>query len=222
MNQITYNNRTIFYVLKNSTKRRIYFRMRDGIVYVSAPKHLKEQELHQAFINNFDKLYQKCLETKTQNVIHVNGIAYTPKFFVGSKKDVKIVGNEIWITSCKNSYEEYKKILYEFYKKELIREIGKLLEEAKRDFKEIKFPKITVRYMKSMFGNYTKSTNVIKLSSILVKYDYKYIKHVLYHELSHALEMSHSDVFYKVFEEKYPEAKLTRKEFKKIKYYDYI
>ena len=138
------------------------------------------------------------------------------------RKDVKIVGDEIWITSTKNSYEEYKKILHEFYKKELICEIEKLLADAKKDFKEIKFPKITVRYMKSMFGNYTKSTNVIKLSSILVKYDYKYIKHVLYHELSHALEMSHSDVFYKVFEGKYPDAKLTRKEFKKIKYYDYI
>ena len=73
-----------------------------------------------------------------------------------------------------------------------------------------------------MFGNYNKRYHRIKLSSLLAKYDYKFIKHVLYHELSHVEVLNHSKEFFSYFESKYPNAKLVRKELKKIKYNDYI
>ena len=71
-----------------------------------------------------------------------------------------------------------KKILYDFYKREVEKEVEKLISEAKKDFSEISFPTISVRFMKSMFGNYHKVKHHVKLSSILAKYDYKYIKFI--------------------------------------------
>jgi predicted metal-dependent hydrolase len=74
--------------------------------------------------------------------------------------------------------------------------------------------------MKSMFGNYHKVKHHVKLSSILAKYDYKYIKFILYHELSHVVEFNHTKKFFAYYEAKYPNAISVRKVFKKIKYND--
>ena len=115
-----------------------------------------------------------------------------------------------------------KKALYNFYKQEVEKEIVRIIRDAMDDFSDINFPSISVRYMKSMFGNYNKQKHHIKLSSLLAKYDYLYIKHVLYHELCHVSVFDHSAKFMKLFEEKYENARLVRKSLKKIKYNDYI
>ena len=150
----------------------------------------------------------------------MNGIPYKPRYFVSDKNKVMIVGDEIYLYSKDDSLEKYKKILYDFYKKEVEKEIEKLISEAKKDFSEIAFPTISVRFMKSMFGNYHKVKHHVKLSSILAKYDYKYIKFILYHELSHVVEFNHTKKFFAYYEAKYPNAISVRKVFKKIKYND--
>jgi predicted metal-dependent hydrolase len=223
MNKIEYNKQSLFYDISYSTKKKIYIRVKNGFVNVSCPKNTSTKYIEELLYKYFDNLLEKVKKTKIQNIIHVNGIGYTPKFFIGKRKGVAIIENEIWITATKNSLDEYKKVLNDFYKEEIAKILPLIIEESKRDFYEIKkFPEVKLRYMKSMFGNYNRKTNIVKLSTILAKYDYMYIKHVLYHELSHVFEMNHSKKFYAVFDNKYPNAKAVRKQFKKIKYYDYI
>lgn len=223
MNKIEYNNQSLFYDISYSTKKKIYIRVKNGFVNVSCPKNTPTKYIEELLFKYFDNLLEKVKKNKTQNIIHLNGIGYTPKFYVGKRKGVAIMENEIWITATKNSLDEYRKVLNDFYKEEIAKILPSIIEESKRDFYEIKkFPEIKLRYMKSMFGNYNRKTNIVKLSTILAKYDYMYIKHVLYHELSHVFEMNHSKKFYAVFDNKYSNAKAVRKQFKKIKYYDYI
>ena len=218
--EITINNITFTYVIKRTTKNKILIRVSDGIVLVSATKRTKIKEIEKLLVKHIDFIEEQLYKTAPKEIIHLNGIPYKPKLFIGSKASVEIIGEEIHITAKNDDLESFRKVLYDFYKKEVEQEILKLMGAALYDFYEINFPTISVRYMKSMFGNYCKQKHHIKLSSILAKYDYEYIKFILYHELCHVQEFNHSKEFFALYEKKYPNAKRVRKIFKEIKYND--
>ena len=220
MKYISIDGVSFYYEIKRTTKKKIYIRVKDGIVKVSATKNITLKEVKELFAKHIDFIKEQLILTKKEDVIHVNGTPYKPRYFVGDKNKVMIIGDEIHLYSKDDSLEKYKKILYDFYKKEVEKEVEKLISEAKKDFSEISFPTISVRFMKSMFGNYHKVKHHVKLSSILAKYDYKYIKFILYHELSHVVEFNHTKKFFAYYEAKYPNAISVRKVFKKIKYND--
>lgn len=220
MKYISIDGVSFYYEIKRTTKKKIYIRVKDGIVKVSATKNITLKEVKELFAKHIDFIKEQLILTKKEDVIHVNGTPYKPRYFVSDKNKVMIIGDEIHLYSKDDSLEKYKKILYDFYKKEVEKEVEKLISEAKKDFSEIAFPTISVRFMKSMFGNYHKVKHHVKLSSILAKYDYKYIKFILYHELSHVVEFNHTKKFFAYYEAKYPNAISVRKVFKKIKYND--
>lgn len=221
--QVVKNGKTLNVVVKRITKSKIYLRAKEEFVLVTCTKKTTIKHIEELVLKHFDFLYSEMQKKKTQDVIHYNGIAYKPRFFVGKSNAVMINGDEIWICAKNNNKDEYKKALHEFYKNELINEFNKLIDQAKIDFYEVKrFPTFEFKYLKSVYGNYSSGRHHIKLSTILVKFDFKYIKYVLYHELSHILECNHSSRFYKVFVAKYPKAIEVKKEMNKIKYYDYI
>ena len=220
MKYISIDGVSFYYEIKRTTKKKIYIRVKDGIVKVSATKNITLKEVKELFAKHIDFIKEQLILTKKEDIIHVNGTPYKPRYFVGDKNKVMIIGDEIHLYSKDNSLEKYKKILYDFYKKEVEKEVEKLIGEAKKDFSEISFPTISVRFMKSMFGNYHKVKHHVKLSSILAKYDYVYIKFILYHELSHVVEFNHTKKFFAYYEAKYPNAISVRKVFKKIKYND--
>lgn len=210
------------YIVRRTTKKKIYIRVKDGVVIVSATKFTTTSEIEQLLKKHILFIAKNLAKIENENVIHLNGIAYIPKFFIGKKDSVIVEGNEICITTKAYDYKMQKIALYNFYKREVEKEIVKIIKDAMYDFSDINFPSISVRYMKSMFGNYNKQKHHIKLSSLLAKYDYKYIKHVLYHELCHVTVFNHSNNFHALFESKYPNANVVRKSLKKIKYNDYI
>ena len=181
MKYISIDGVSFYYEIKRTTKKKIYIRVKDGIVKVSATKNITLKEVKELFAKHIDFIKEQLILTKKEDVIHVNGTPYKPRYFVSDKNKVMIIGDEIHLYSKDDSLEKYKKILYDFYKKEVEKEVEKLISEAKKDFSEIAFPTISVSYMKSMFGNYHKVKHHVKLSSILAKYDYKYIKFILYH-----------------------------------------
>ena len=220
MKYISIDGVSFYYEIKRTTKKKIYIRVKDGIVKVSATKNITLKEVKELFAKHIDFIKEQLILTKKEDIIHVNGTPYKPRYFVGDKNKVMIIGDEIHLYSKDNSLEKYKKILYDFYKREVEKEVEKLIGEAKKDFSEISFPTISVRFMKSMFGNYHKVKHHVKLSSILAKYDYVYIKFILYHELSHVVEFNHTKKFFAYYEAKYPNAISVRKVFKKIKYND--
>jgi predicted metal-dependent hydrolase len=220
MKYISIDGVSFYYEIKRTTKKKIYIRVKDGIVKVSATKNITLKEVKELFAKHILFIKEQLILTKKEDVIHVNGTPYKPRYFVSDKNKVMIIGDEIYLYSKNDSLEKYKKILYDFYKKEVEKEVEKLISEAKKDFSEIAFPTISVRFMKSMFGNYHKVKHHVKLSSILAKYDYKYIKFILYHELSHVVEFNHTKKFFAYYEAKYPNAISVRKVFKKIKYND--
>ena len=222
MKKITIDGFSLIYKVRRTTKSKIYIRVKDGIVIVSATKYTRINEI-ESLLKKHINFIKESLEKKViTDEIHFQGISYRPKFFIGNKSSVMIIGDEIYITTKELNLESQKKALYNFYQREVENELTKIINEAMYDFSEIKFPTISVKYMKTMFGNYHRQKHHIKLSSLLAKYDFKFIKHVLYHELCHVTEFNHSKKFFELFENKYKDALIVRKTLKKIKYNDYL
>ena len=95
----------------------------------------------------------------------------------------------------------------------------KLIYEAEYDFKEITFPKIRVRHLKNkLYGYYHIKNNEITLSSYLARVSLKFVKVVLYHELSHTLIITHKEEFIDIFKNKYKDGPILDEELKNICY----
>ena len=222
MKTIIIDNVLISYIVKRTTTKKIYIRVKDGVVVVSATKYTTIKEITELLQKHKDFILKNLSNNQKEEIIHLNGVGYIPKFYLADKNMVKVYEKEIHIHTKRMDYELQKKTLHNFYKMEVQKVLCTLINDAMYDFKEINFPTIDVTYMKSMFGNYNRKKHRVKISSMLAKYDYKYIKYILYHELSHVLVFNHSKEFFVLFESKYKDMKLMRKELKKIKYNDYI
>ena len=95
--------------------------------------------------------------------------------------------------------------------------------DTEYDFKEVKMPKIKVKYLKNgLHGTYNKIKHEVTISSFLAKLDFKYIKVVLYHEFVHIFEMNHDERFFKIFENKLKDGPSLDDKFKKIKLVEYL
>lgn len=210
------------YIVRRTTKRKIYIRVKDDIVYISVTKKTTIKEIEKLIIKHIEFIKNELENKKKTDEIHLNGVSYKPVFNIGYKNSVVVEKDNIIITCKKDDLKSKQKVLHDFYKAEVLKVLDEIILEAKLDFSEITFPTISVCYLKSMFGNYNRKKHHIKISSILAKYDYSFIKLVLYHELSHVFEFNHSKKYYEIFNSKYPNAKKLNFMLKKIKYHDCI
>ena len=154
--------------------------------------------------------------------IHLKGKEYNLTLKKGEKESLKIIDNEMIITSPNVDLCSYRKILRRLYKRVVEEEITRIIYDAEFDFKDVMFPKIKVIYTVSRFGQYNRVKNEIQISSVMAKFDLKYVRVVLYHELAHTHFMNHKQEFLNLMEEKLPGSVELDKEFKKYRYQDYL
>lgn len=219
---IKINGKTYTYIVKKTSRKKVYIRVKEGIIVVSAPPFTSNKKIEELIINNQKLIISNLEAFDIEPTIHIKGNKYFCYFHVADRCDLLFDGDEVHIYAKKNEKEEYRKILYQYYKNIVWNEVLNLIPNAKNDFSEFVFPMIKISNMKTMFGNYYKKKHLIHISILLAKYDLKYIKYVLYHELTHVSIFNHSKEFYDFFESKYPNAKNTSKELKKIVYHDYL
>ena len=155
--------------------------------------------------------------------VHYDGKEYKLIYKIGKKKKLEIKGDQMIITGLRFHTLHFKSILNEFYRKEVEKELMKLIYDAEYDFQEIPFPKIKVRHLRNrLYGYYHIKNNEITLSSYLARVSLKYVKVVLYHELSHTLVITHKEEFIDVFKNKLKDGPILDEELKNICYNDYI
>lgn len=209
-------------VVKNyKQKNKIIIRVKDKqIVLVSINDDISIDEIENILSKRLDFIKERLPKTNNENIIHVNGVGYRPHFIVGGIPFVRIYGDEIILCALSRDAKEYRKLLNEYYEDIIKEELSKIINTAHYDFKEIKFPTISIEYFVGRFGDYDTRTNHIRLSSILAKYDSKHIKLTLYHELCHTFVPNHSKAFYEIFESKYPNAKNDDLSTRKLHYFD--
>ena len=77
--------------------------------------------------------------------------------------------------------------------------------------KDIPYPSLTIRKMTSRWGVCNSKLKRVTLNLELIKRDTTCLDYVIVHELSHFKEMNHSNKFWKVVEENYPNYKKIRR-----------
>lgn len=222
MEKLTIHGKTINYQTKPTRKKSSFIEIKDDIVCVNIIATTTKKDAILMIKQRFLDLYYKIHPEEQNTTIHFNGKAYKAILKKGKNKNVEIKGENIIITSPVYNYNNYRMILRDFYKKTIEQKLTELIYDAQYDFKEVAFPKIKVMYLKNYFGNYHKIKNRIIISSLMAKYDLKYVKVVLYHELSHTRYMNHEQEFLDYFEKKLPGGPALDDEFKQNKYNDFL
>lgn len=207
-------------IIRTNKKKEYYtFSTKDDIVYMSVPEYATDKDIKLVLNQQFYVLYSKMHKEEIY-ILHYKGKKYMVKCIKSSIDKVTVKEDVIEIKAIKITSRYYKSVLHKFFKQELISEIEKLMDEAKNDFKEIVIPKIKIKYMAKFLGyNYI---DYINLSPTIMKYDPKYIKVLLYHELCHSIIRGHKQDFWDLLDSKLENGTKLNKEMNSIKYNDYL
>lgn len=207
-------------IVKKQNKR-MYLRLKLDHILITTSTYASMNDIRTMLETNRETIvtfYRSVVGKKEE--VHLLGKAYLLEIVIEKKSRIAVEDERMIIYAPHESGA--KKMLYTYYANALKQMVEELLPEARSVFHEISIPPIVIQALKSVHGSYNRKKHIIKLSSHLAKYDPKYIKYVLYHELSHVLIFDHSARFYQYFSQKMSNCKTMRKELNKIKYNDYF
>lgn len=227
MEKFTKKDKSINYELIRTNKKKEYYTTTiiDGVVYFSVPKYATNKDIKLILNQQFLNLYYKINPTE-KNIVHFQGKQYNMDYVMASKDEVIIKEKEILVKSIKNTTRYLKSVLYKYFTKVVEEGIYKLMRDVQNDFKEINIPKIIVKHKNGYLGfNCLEKVNVgeykskyIQISPIMAKYDSKYIKVLLYHEMCHCFIRGHGKDFWDLLNSKLIDGEKLNKEYKKINY----
>lgn len=194
-------------ITKKRGTKNTYFRLKNDLkLYVSTNILMSEKQIKKMILENEDSIYSMLL--KQQKKVENNSGFY----YLGKKYDVvSVLGKEITLGENKVFVGKDADIekWYQKHAKELFKE---RLDYWYSNFtKKIPYPSLTIRKMKSRWGVCNSKLKRVTLNLELMKRDVSCLDYVIVHELSHFKEMNHSDKFWKVVEENYPNYKNIRK-----------
>lgn len=193
---------------------------RDKNVVVTTNGRLSVLEVENILKNKLDFLKERLPQTFNKNIIHVKGIGYTPIFVIDKTSYVKINYNHIIIAAPENNVKLYQKALNLFYTDILKEEIKKMIPDLQKDFKELFIPDFSFKSMKGKFAECFVGERLIRLNTLLGKYDSYQIKLTIYHEMCHFKVPNHSKAFYEYFETKIKDARKIDLASRRKNYYD--
>lgn len=167
-------------------------------------------------------LKQDRVNLYDQEMLSLWGKRFETKYTKNRKDHLFFDGETLLVFE---QYDLYKS-LEAYYKRETIKEMTRIINEEKSILNEY-FDMFDLTFksqlMKSRLGSCISSKKIIKLNSLLARFDRKYLKIVLYHELVHLNIQNHSKNFYNLLEKICPNYKPINKELKeKISYINYL
>ena len=201
------------YILKRRQKNIILRVKNDGTIRVSAPHGATLKMIEDALKKSHTFLDSYLSEYKGDKIT-ILGHTYHLSFHKYEKDVAYIQGENLAVF-----YKKDPKVAVKKYLKNRLKEIiDEIFLKACREFYIDKIPSIKYHDLKSAYGKYYRNKNEIVLAINLVKYEFKYIELVLYHELTHYYYFDHSNNFYALFELKYPGGRSLQRQMNRIKY----
>lgn len=191
-------------VRKNN--KNVYFRFKDGILYVTCNRFVSEREILKMIKNNEDalyKMYSKVNKREEKEQVFTYLGKPTVKVFDESIKKVTVEDGYI--------YAKNQKQFDNWYKKECERVFSIRINNLLPYFDNIPYFSLRVRNMKTRWGVNNVTKCIITLNSELLKKDVALIDYVIVHELCHFYEANHSKRFWEQVERRYPRYKEARK-----------
>ena len=217
MNTYTKDGQTITYHIIRKSNKNAYFRIKDGVLVVTA-NILTSKKAIESFIDlKFDVFYEKINRdqfVEPTDQITLWGKTYRLDQFYGNFS-YHIEDDHVTVRSRSDDVVSIKKKIYlsELNKQVLIthEEILPVLRSVGLNILPIK-----IKYLKSKFGSYHRKHHEITLNSFLATLDPIYLGYVMFHEYAHVLVFNHSKDFYNLLDKLMPNHKVYQKDLKKI------
>lgn len=223
--KIIKDNKCIEIELVINDKYAFVDEIKNKVVYLNVRKKYDKDEVDRFIDRHFehwylminDKEYKKFYGKK---VVHYLGKPYFAKIKKSDREEVVIEKDTITLYYKKNTTTKPTTIYKRYLKRAVEETIVKLFYEIQNDFKDIVIPKIIVKGLKGerCFG-YNEG-NIICVERDLGRYDEKYIKSVIYHELCHCYIRDHSEAFYKLLDKKMEDGTKINKEVETMVFID--
>lgn len=208
---------TVDVIIKKSN-RKIYLRIRDGVIKITTPMKLSKGFIEEIILKNFSYIKEYMNNNKNiEDELHYLGKKYS--LIINSSLDntINVLENDIIIST---SNDNISKLVQTLYINTLKNIVEKYLNEILLRFNLDFIPTIEYKNVKGYYGVCHPHKKRIILSTRLAKYDLKYILSVIYHECAHFKYPNHQEEFYLYLEQIYPNYRIVQKELRKIKYND--
>lgn len=197
-------------IVKKVQNKNTYIRVKpDLTLYITANILATNKSIEKLINENrkaIEKMYEKQLTKKENN---------TGFYYLGKRYDI-VYTNGKEITFGKTKVFVGKDInIDNWYKKEAKKIFKEHLDNCYNNFtKKIPYPSLRIRKMTSRWGVCNYKDIVVTLNLELIKRDLDCLDYVIYHELSHLIHHDHSDKFWLLVEENYPNYKIVRRKMK--------
>lgn len=194
------------YQLIRKNIKKMYLRIKDDQIIVSAPNYVSKQEVdsfvleHEAWINK-----HRINKSKIQNndIIKVLGEEYR---IVYTSNTLCIKNHVIY---CSLDQYEFDELIYQYTKNYFFDRFQEICSILK-----IENINLQLKYYKSKWGSCTPSKKLICLNINLAFYSLRCIDAIILHELAHLYVMNHSNKFYDILLTWMPDYKEVVKELK--------
>lgn len=206
LNQKLYN---IDIIKKKSTKNT-YIRIKPNkTIYITTNIKTKDKDIIKIIEENKNsilKMFEKYDKKEQDNKYF---------WFLGNKYDIVLTNYSTVVLKNNKAFIGKSIDIDKWYKKQALPIFKDHFDTCYNNFtKNIPYPSLTIRKMKSRWGVCNTKAKRITLNLELIKKDPKYLDYVIMHELSHLVEANHSNRFWKVVEENMPMYKNIRKQMK--------
>lgn len=213
VNQINFKVEVIYRRLN----RKIYLRIKDGVVVITTPVKLSYEKIEDMIEKNFNSIMKYMTPSKQiEDKIHYLGKEYSLSIEDSSFNKINVLEDVIQVYS--RTPQAIEKLVESLYKNTLSNVVERyakdILSQFNIDF-EVQFQ---YKKVKGYYGECFSKKRLIILSTRLAKYDMKYILSVIYHECAHFKYQNHQKEFYEYLEKRYPNYRKIQKELRKIRY----
>ena len=168
-----------------------------------------------------DKDIKKIIDENMTSIINMyhkqeNKIEKVDEFYYLGKKYDKIMTNDLKIILGEGKAFIGKNVdIDKWYKKQAETLFKERLDYWYNNFTyKIPYPNLTIRKMTSRWGVCNSKLKRVTLNLELMKKEMVCLDYVIVHELSHFIEMNHSNHFWKVVGENYPDYREIRRKMK--------
>ena len=194
-------------VLKKKGNKNTYLRVKDDLnLYVTTTFFMTDRKIKEIINDNMDsiiRMYEKqYYKFELKNDFYYLGKKYD--LVKTNNKDI-IIGDEKFFIPVDFDIDKW-------LKKQALKLFKERLDYWYNNFdRKIPYPTLTVRKMTSRWGVCNSKLVRVTLNLELIKKDISCLDYVIVHELSHFIEMNHSNRFWNVVGKNYPNYKEIRR-----------
>lgn len=206
-----------FNITKKANLKNLYIRVLPpiGEVIVRAPISISNDEIRLFALSKLpeivrirNKMHSQVRQTKREYVSgeshYLWGKPYMLKVKYANKSNVEKIANKLILTVPEGAtIEKREEVLNKWYRAELTRVMKQLIEKCEK-ITHVSASEYKIKSMKTKWGTCNIQDRRIWLNLQLIKKPISCLEYIMIHELVHLLEKNHTNRFYSLIGEFYP------------------